>query len=487
MDSHNDSWRLSSTSGENWADPATLFKVALINPYELGRQPFALAQPSAWLKQAGFSVQCIDLSLQKLDPALLSGAKLVALYVGMHTATRIAVEAIPRIREMAPQAHLCVYGLYAPMNQKLLRGLGVKTVLGGEFEPGLTSLAQRLRAGETCNVQIEPVVNLAKIAFITPDRSGLPSLQRYAHLILPDGAKRMVGFIEASRGCKHLCRHCPVVPVYQGKFRVVPVEVVLADILQQVQAGAAHISFGDPDFFNGPTHAMKVVAAMHAKFPDLSFDATIKIQHIIDHAELLPRLRAAGCLFITSAVESVDDKVLQYLAKNHTRTDVERALGRCRAAGIFLAPTFVPFTPWTTLEGYLDLLRTLVRLRLVEAVPPIQLCIRLLVPEGSYLLQLPRFREMIEAFDAKLLGYPWRHADPRVDALQQAVQICAAQGDQQGLARSDIFEQIWRLAHDALRIEVPQLARADFGEPIARLSEPWYCCAEPTEQQLQSF
>ena len=150
----------------------------------------------------------------------------------------------------------------------------------------------------------------------------------------------MLGFVEASRGCKHLCRHCPVVPVYQGKFRVVPVEVVLADIAQQVQAGAEHVSFGDPDFFNGPTHAMKVITAMHAEFPHLTFDATIKIQHLIDHAGLLPRLKAAGCLFLTSAVESVDDEVLEHLAKNHTRADFERALQLCREARIFLAPTF---------------------------------------------------------------------------------------------------------------------------------------------------
>ena len=223
MDRGDDSRLPSSAGEENRPGPAILFKVVLINPYELGRQPFALAEPSAWLKQSGFDVQCIDLSLQKLAPGVLTGAKLAALYVGMHTATRIAVEAIPRIREMAPHAHLCVYGLYAPMNQQLLRGLGVKTILGGEFEPGLVSLARRLRAGDACDAQIEPVVNLARIEFITPDRSGLPLLHRYAHLILPDGGKKVVGFIEASRGCKHLCRHCPVVPVYQGKFRVVPV------------------------------------------------------------------------------------------------------------------------------------------------------------------------------------------------------------------------------------------------------------------------
>ena len=468
------------------AGPAR-FEVVLINPYELGRQPFALAEPAAWLKRDGFEVRCIDLSLQKLDPAVLAGAQLVALYVGMHTATRIAVEALPRIRALAPRAHLCVYGLYAPMNQALLRGLGVKTVLGGEFEPGLVSVACRLRAGEACEAQVGPVVHLGKIDFLTPDRSGLPELERYAHLILPDGVKKKLGFIEASRGCKHLCRHCPVVPVYQGKFRVVPVPVVMADIAQQVRSGAEHISFGDPDFFNGSTHAMKVLAAMHAEFPELSFDATIKIQHLIAHAELLPALRAAGCLFVTAAVESMDDQVLQYLAKNHTRADFERALQLCREAGIAMAPTFVPFTPWTSLESYLDLLRTLLRLRLVEAVPPIQLCIRLLVPEGSWLLRLPGFREMIGAFDAKLLGYPWRHADPRVDALQQALQALAAQGDQGGSARSEVFRQMWRLAHDALGLAPPPLKPADFGEPVARLSEPWYCCAEPTEQQLQSF
>jgi hypothetical protein len=270
-------------------------------------------------------------------------------------------------------------------------------------------------------------------------------------------------------------------------FRVVPVEVVLADIAQQVQAGAEHVSFGDPDFFNGPTHAMKVITAMHANHPHLTFDATIKIQHLLDHAALLPRLKAAGCAFLTSAVESVDDEVLERLAKNHTSADFERALRLCREARIDLAPTFVPFTPWTTLPGYIELLRTLVRLHLVHAVPPIQLCIRLLVPQGSYLLQLAGFRSLIEAFDAKLLGYPWRHADPRVDALQQAVQRCAAEGDRKGRARGEVFEQIWRLAHDALGLSAPHLARTDFGATIGCLSEPWYCCAEPTEQQLQGF
>lgn len=462
------------------------FKVVLINPYELGRQPFALAEPAALLKREGFAVTCLDLSLQKLDPGILEDADLVALYVGMHTATRIAVQALPRIKQLAPKAHFCVYGLYAPMNESLLRGLGVGTVLGGELEPALVSLCQRFRANGTTMAQNEPVISLDKVRFAVPDRSVLPKLTRYAHLVLPDGSTRIAGFAEGSRGCKHLCRHCPVVPVYQGKFRIVPADVVLEDIRQQVSEGAIHISFGDPDFFNGPTHGLRLARALHEAFPHVTFDATIKIQHLIDHAELLPELRRSGCLFITSAAEAVDDHILRLLDKNHTSRDFDRAVALTRAAGIALAPTFVSFTPWTTLEGYIALLDRLLELQLVESVPPVQLTIRLLVPEGSYLLQLPGFREQLMAFDPRLLGYSWVHPDPRVDRLQQDLQAQVARCEEEGLARREVFAAIWRMAHEALGRPAPELAE-NLGSSIPRLSEPWYCCAEPTEEQLQSF
>jgi len=465
------------------ADP---FEVVLVNPYELGRQPFALAEPAAWLKREGFAVRCIDLSLEKLDPDLLAEAGLVAIYVGMHTATRIAIEALPRIRQLAPKAHLCVYGLYAPMNEALLRGLGAGTVLGGEVEPALVSLCEELRRHGKPPVPAAPPVSLARVPFVVPDRSVLPRLSRYAHLVQADGSTRVAGFAEGSRGCKHLCRHCPVVPVYQGKFRIVPAEVVIEDIRQQVDEGARHISFGDPDFFNGPTHGMRLARALHAAFPEVSFDATIKVQHLIDHAELLPELRACGCLFITSAVEAVDDSILRLLDKNHSSRDFDRAVELTRVAGIALAPTFVAFTPWTTLAGYIALLERLVALRLVQSVPPVQLIIRLLVPEGSWLLELPGFRETLMPFDAALLGYPWRHPDPRVDRLQQELQACVAQGEAEKFSRGRVFAALWRRAHEAAGLAVPDLP-ADLGSPIPRLSEPWYCCAEPTEQQLRAF
>ena len=250
-------------------------RVVLISTYELGRQPFGLASPAAWLRAAGAGVTCVDLSREALPEDAVRAADLVAFYVPMHTATRLAVAALPAVRGLNPGAHLCFYGLYAPVNETYLRGLGVETILGGEFEEGLRSLAERLGAGNVAAAAVkngqreplrappapqgEPVISIARQKFVTPDRAGMVALEKYARLMMPSGEARTVGYTEASRGCKHLCRHCPIVPVYNGVFRIVDREVVMADIRQQVSAGARHITFGDPDFFNGVGHAIPLV------------------------------------------------------------------------------------------------------------------------------------------------------------------------------------------------------------------------------------
>jgi hypothetical protein len=274
--------------------------------------------------------------------------------------------------------------------------------------------------------------------------------------------------------------------VYHGRFRTVPVDVVMADVANQIAAGATHISFGGPDFLNGPTHGLRIARALQSQFPGITYDATIKIEHIVKHAALLADLERTGCLFIISAVESVDDFVLDRLDKNHTYADFVRALELVRQTRIALAPTFVAFTPWTTLEGYLELLARLVELRLVESVPPIQLAIRLLVPRGSYLLQMPDFHDFLQDFDPALLGYPWQHPDAKVDTLQKQVQSLVEQSESDGRPRAEAFAAIWRLAHDALGRQAPALPD-ELGDPIPHHSEPWYCCAEPTDQQLASF
>lgn len=446
--------------------------VVLISTYEMGRQPFGLASPAAWLRRAGVQVTCFDLSRESLDEDAARRAGLVAFYVPMHTATRLAARVVPRVRALNPAAHLCFYGLYAPVNEAFLRELGAGTILGGEFEAGLVSLVERLQRGER-GPQAEPRVSLERLRFATPDRSGLVPLGEYARLIAADGKRRTVGYTEASRGCKHLCRHCPIVPVYQGQFRVVQQEIVLADIRQQVAAGACHITFGDPDFFNGPTHSIAIVRRLHEEFPGVTYDVTVKIEHLLKHREHLATLHETGCLFVTSAVECIDDRVLALLEKDHTRADFLEALALCRGAGLTLAPTFVPFTPWTALEAYRDLLATIAELDLIPNVAPIQLGIRLLIPAGSRLLELSEVLRVIGPFDRAALSYPWKHPDPCMDALCTAIQALVKRAESHRASRAEIFREIWALTGDAAPPpdDRDRLDRA----AIPYINEPWYC------------
>ncbi len=464
-------------------------QIVLISTYELGRQPFGLVSPAAWLRDRGHYVICNDLARQPLDAMAVGGASLIAIYLPMHTATRLAAQLIPSLRARNPDAHLCCYGLYAPMNAEYLQQLGVGTIIGGEFERELADLADALSgAVESTPVQTRgPITSLERLAFRQPDRSGLPALEKYANLVIPGDGHRIVGSTEASRGCKHLCRHCPIVPVYKGVFRIVDHDVVMQDIRQQITAGAQHISFGDPDFFNGIGHAEKIIEAFHREFPDVTYDVTIKIEHLCKYEDRLPRLLQTGCLFVTSAVESVDNHILAQLDKGHSRKDFLHIARKFRSLGMTLQPTFVPFTPWTTMDGYLDLLRVLSEESLTENVAPIQLGIRLLVPSGSRLLELEEIRRELATFDAQSLVYPWKHRDARLDALSQIVQDIASDSEGRKEPRSRAFARIWHAAHVEAGLAAPALSAHGNIRAVPFLSEPWYCCAEPTTDQLVSI
>jgi radical SAM superfamily enzyme YgiQ (UPF0313 family) len=486
-------------------------RALLVSTYELGHQPFGLASPAAWLRRDGVEVRCADLAKERLADDHIGEADLIAFHLPMHTATRLAAPVIRKARALNPAARICAYGLYAPLNAEFLRTLGVDAVFGGEYEADLAAFAQTLGSREGTQKPQSPqapmgigadvnraavpkdsassavsafnrATSIPKLHFLVPDRTGLLPLERYSTLHMGDGTVRVAGYTEASRGCRHLCRHCPVVPVYDGQFRVVQPDVVLADVAAQIAAGAAHITFGDPDFFNGPTHAMRIVEQLHASHPAITYDATIKVEHLLQHRDLLPRLSASGCLFVTSAVESIDNQVLELLDKGHTRADFVEAVSLCRSAGLNLVPTFVAFHPWTTLEGYCELLDTIATLDLIDHVAPIQLSIRLLIPSGSRLLELAAIRPFVGAFDGKTLTYRWIHPDPRVDALH--ADISAIVGRTLTSDRRDLFDAISALAHERAALPHVRASGSSHPGPVPYLDEPWYCCAEPNPEQL---
>lgn len=454
-------------------------RILLVSCYELGHQPLALASPLAFLERAGFAAEALDISVEQFDADKAARAGLVAISVPMHTALRLGVRVASLIRRINPGCHICFYGLYASLNAEYLLAHCGDSVIGGEFESALVALAEALAAGRAGAVEgvylrghaASPV--LTRLAFALPSRGALPRLKKYAH-VDRDGRKDLVGYVEASRGCLHLCLHCPIPPVYGGRFFVVPQEIVLADIRQLVGDGATHITFGDPDFLNGPGHSLAVVRAMHAEFPSLTFDFTAKVEHILEREDLFPELRALGCAFMISAVESLSETVLANLEKGHTRADVSRALRIVRDAGIAFRPTWVAFTPWTTLEDYLDMFEFVEREGLIDHVDAVQFTLRLLVPPGSALLTREAIMPYLGPLDQAAFIHRWTHPDSRMDLLQREASRLVEAATAEDAAAT--FYRLKALAYSTAGLPLePEPALAPDRRRPPRLTEAWFC------------
>ena len=441
-------------------------RVALLSCYELGHQPLGVARPAARLRAAGHDVRCHDLAVTPWDPKLVRWADRLACCVPMHTATRLARQVIDDVRRRRPALPIACFGLYGEaMADRADR------VLAGETDTALLAWVEGHDDGR--------VVHLGRTtAGGVPARDLLPPLDRYARLVEGD-RERLVAVVEASHGCAHRCRHCPVPVVYDGRIRVVAVEAVLADVAQQVAAGAQHVTFADPDFFNGIHHARRVVHAVHDAFPDLTFDCTVKVEHILTHRDIWPDMAAAGCLFVVSAFECVDDATLARLDKGHTTADEARAVAVLRAQGIEVRPSWLPFTPWTTLAALRALVDFVADHDLVGNVDPVQYTIRLLLPPGSLLLDHPDLAPHLGDYDPDQLSYRWRAADPAIDRLHVELAALVEDAVGAGAAIPDVYTRV----RDALGLP-PVVVDHDRAARVPRLSEPWFCCAEPTAAQL---
>ena len=464
-------------------------RVLLISTYELGHQPLHVASPAAALHRAGHEVRCLDLSVQPWDPDALDWAQAVGFSVPMHTAMRLALNAARRVRREHPRLPICFYGLYATVSHELVTGELAGRAIAGEYEPALVAWASGLaNPGALPRACEQPVIHLQRGNFDQPARELLPPLERYARLAV-DGEERLVGYVEASHGCVHRCRHCPVPAVYDGRIRVVQAESVLRDVERLVAMGARHITFGDPDFLNGRRHSADIVRALHERFPALTFDCTTKVEHVLEHGDVWEDMAASGCLFVVSALESVNDEILARLDKGHTTEQAVLAIELLREHAIEERPSFMPFTPWTTPRDVLDIVDFVAAHDLVANVDPIQYTIRLLVPEGSLLLEREDLREHLGPYDAERLSYPWRSADPAADRLQgrlsALVEQSVAAREPAGLAfsriRAAVREAAGEMSDGDAKCEAIPMGSTG---RRPRLTEPWFCCAEPTEHQF---
>jgi radical SAM superfamily enzyme YgiQ (UPF0313 family) len=477
-------------------------QITLVSTYELGHQPLHVAAPAAALRDAGHEVTCLDTSVEEWDAAaVVDGADVVAFSVPMHTAMRLAFPKATELKALRPDLPIALYGLYAPVSRDTTVGRIADAVFAGTYEVQLLAWVAAIagssdpRVGGSADLvssvtrsqqnhpqgeapaahEALPMISLDRLAPRLPARDLLPPLDRYAHLAVNE-EHRLVGYVEATQGCLLKCRHCPVPTVYGGKFRAVDREAVLADVDQLAEAGARHITFGDPDFLNGPTHALRVVSDVHARWPELTYDVTTKVDHIVRDPAVWETFAATGCLFVVSALETTNDAILERLDKGHTTAQASEAVRLLRSHGIEVRPSWMPFTPWTTLDDLRSMLAFVVEHDLVGNVEPVQYTIRLLLPEGSLLLDHPDLRPHLGSYDPQRLTWTWTAADPRIDALQAELADLVATRTRDDASLLETFLDVSAAVHAAADMPPPaDLIPVGSTEGRPRLTEPWFC------------
>lgn len=413
-------------------------------------------------------MRTIDIAVQGWDRRLLEWADAVAISTPMHTAMRLAVEVGREIQQLKPDLPVASYGLYAAAADSLPEQIFDRAIVG-EYEASLVSW---LNDGVGAK---GVTIHLNHSRYLVPARDLLPPLDQYAHLVTGD-QQHLVGAVEASHGCVHMCRHCPIPAIYGGRLRIVDIDTVLSDIDQQVEAGARHITFGDPDFLNGPAHSLRIVRAMHDTHPDLTFDCTVKVEHILRHRELWNEFADLGCVFVVSAFETLNDDVLDLLDKGHTAAEAAIAVHIIRKAGIDIRPSWLPFTPWTTRADLDMIFRFISAHDLIDSTDPVQLGIRLLIPKGSLMLDIPALQPHLGAYEPEALSYSWTAQDPETDGLAAKFAEIAEAGASLRRPVAETFIEQWLALVEDSDLEPPSETiglGATTGRP--KLTESWFC------------
>jgi Radical SAM superfamily len=450
-------------------------RLLLISTYELGHQPIHLATAASALRQAGIEVTTVDLSVEAITASDLESIDAVAFSVPMHTAMRLASRIAEEIRAMHPLMPMAFYGLYAGVGGG---GIDQTSAFAGEYLDDLMDWALALGSGTVPPSEVTVVMGHPRA--LVPDRSGLPSHEEYARLEW-EGVARLAAAVEGSHGCRHRCRHCPIPVVYDGRLRVVGAESVLADVSTLASAGVEHVTFADPDFLNAPRYSMGLLRDAHDAHPELTFDVTVKVEHILAHRDLWPEMAGLGVLFVTSAFESVDDRTLVILDKGHTVADMGEAVEVTRSAGVHLRPTWLPFLPWTKPSDLADLVRFLDAHSLWPATDPVQLAIKLLLPEGSLLQAHPAVEPYLIRYDLPSLTWLWDFEDPATAVLHKQLDAIAADASDCGAESKDTLAEMRQVIGTTSGVGLGDLPA--FTSSVPRLTESWFCCAEPTAAQ----
>jgi hypothetical protein len=183
---------------------------------------------------------------------------------------------------------------------------------------------------------------------------------------------------------------------------------------------------------------------------------------------------------VVSAFESVDEGTLRVLDKGHTVEHMSTAIDLTRAAGVHIRPTWLPFMPWTTPGDVADIIEFIDRHHLAGATDPVQMSIKLLMPRGSLLEERPEVAPYLRGYDREALTWRWEFAHPETEVLHKELDAIAASASDCGQETVATLDQMRAAVARTTGRTMPPIATAS---ATPRLTESWFCCAEPTGAQ----
>ena len=436
-------------------------KILLLSFYDLGKQPKIISELYKKLDNGSNQIDIVDYSIEEKD-LTLDNYDVLGIYASMHTASVLAEQ---YLRDRKLPNKLFVFGLYANVFSEMFSNFqSIHSFDSDELESLL-------------EVQLNPNYSFKHSV---PDRTILPSITDYSHIV--DGSNNLIaGSVETTYGCKHEYTHCPVPIQFKGMFKTFGTEKIITDVTNQVEEGAKHISFNDPDFFNGPKHALKILQLLNEKHPSITYDSTIKVEHILKYPDYFQELKNLNMLFVISAFETTNDHVLNILQKNHSFNDLNKAVELSLENNIDIRPTWMPFSPWTEQNDLISIIKLIENYKLRETVDPIQLTIKLLVPKNSLILKRPEMKEYLLDYDPASFSYAWKYKFPNIDNIQNELFTYVLQHESENeytqyLGLVDILES---------HTNETLLNSEKYSQRIVpKLSETWFCCAEPNKIQL---
>ena len=436
-------------------------KILLLSFYDLGKQPKIISELYKKLDNGSNQIDIVDYSIEEKD-LTLDNYDVLGIYASMHTASVLAEQ---YLRDRKLPNKLFVFGLYANVFSEMFSDFqSIHSFDSDELESLL---------------QVQLNLNYS-FKHTVPDRTILPSITDYSHIV--DGSNNLIaGSVETTYGCKHECTHCPVPIEFKGMFKTFGTEKIITDVTNQVEEGAKHISFNDPDFFNGPKHALKILQLLNEKHPSITYDSTIKVEHILKYPDYFQELKNLNMLFVISAFETTNDHVLNILQKNHSSNDLNKAVELSLENNIDIRPTWMPFSPWTEQNDLISIIKLIENYKLRETVDPIQLTIKLLIPKNSLILKRPEMEENLLNYDPASFSYAWKYKFPNIDNIQNELFTYVLQHESENeytqyLGLVDILE-----SHTGETLLNPEKYNQRI---VPKLSETWFCCAEPNKIQL---